>query len=203
LKRRRKDETLKIVGDRIYLKLIFFGTALAGKTTALEWLFYHAIPDEMKMVKELRQVKTSFGQTLLFDFAPIEISQNIVTRMFSATGQDYYKGTRTKVLADSDGIFFVIDSQKNQLENNREILQELQKCRHEMEGLADAEMIVLYNKNDLPEVYPMEFLQTNLGLNHWQGFSTCALTGHNLEDALILMLRRLTARLQAQGFNVE
>ncbi|MBI5250619.1 MAG: hypothetical protein HY912_14105 [Desulfomonile tiedjei] len=194
---------MKIVGDRIYLKLIFFGTALAGKTTALEWLFYHAIPDEMKLVKELRQVKTSFGQTLLFDFAPIEISQNIITRMFSATGQDYYKGTRTKVLADSDGIFIVVDSQKNQLENNRLILQELEKCRKEMDGLAEADIVVMYNKNDLDETFPMDFLSQNLGLKQWEGFSTCALTGENLEDALISMLRKLTEKLKVQGFNVE
>jgi signal recognition particle receptor subunit beta len=194
---------LKVVGDRIYLKLIFFGTALAGKTTALEWLFYHAIPDEMKLVKELRQVKTSFGQTLLFDFAPIEISQNVITRMFSATGQDYYKGTRTKVLADSDGIFIVVDSQKNQLENNRLILQELDKCRKEMDGLSEAEIVVLYNKNDLEETHPMEFLSRDLGLQDWEGFSTCALTGDNLEEALIAMLRKLTEKLKVQGFDVE
>lgn len=194
---------MKVVGDRIYLKLIFFGTALAGKTTALEWLFYHVIPDEMKLVKELRQVKTSFGQTLLFDFAPIEISQNVVTRMFSATGQDYYRGTRTKVLSGSDGIFVVIDSQKNQLENNHRILQELWKCFKEMEGLSDAEIVVLYNKNDLEEIHEMDYMKEYLGLEKYDGFSTCALTGHNLEDALIVMLRKLTQRLAAQGFNLE
>lgn len=194
---------MKVVGDRIYLKLIFFGTALAGKTTALEWIFYHVIPDEMKLVKELRQVKTSFGQTLLFDFAPIEISQNVVTRMFSATGQDYYKGTRTKVLGGSDGIFIVVDSQKNQLENNLRILQELWKCQQEMEGLADAEIVVLYNKNDLEDIHSVDFLQEYLGLERHEGFSTCALTGDNLEEALIAMLRRLTKRLQASGFDVE
>ncbi|MFH0825666.1 MAG: ADP-ribosylation factor-like protein [Pseudomonadota bacterium] len=194
---------MKVVGDRIYLKLIFFGTALAGKTTALEWLFYHAIPDEMKLVKELRQVKTSFGQTLLFDFAPIEISQNVVTRMFSATGQDYYRGTRTKVLADSDGIFIVVDSQKKQLENNRLILEELEKCRKQMEELSEAEVVVLYNKNDLEDVYPVDFMKEYLGLQQWEGFSTCALTGDNLEDALIVMLRKLTQKLSAKGFDLE
>lgn len=194
---------MKVVGNRIYLKLIFFGTALAGKTTALEWLFYHAIPDEMKLVKELRQVKTSFGQTLLFDFAPIEISQNVVTRMFSATGQDYYRGTRTKVLAGSDGIFIVVDSQKDQLENNHLILQELWKCRDNMEGLSDAEMVVLYNKNDLEDIHSVEYMKEYLALEDYEGFSTCALTGHNLEDALIVMLRKLTQRLQANGFNLE
>jgi signal recognition particle receptor subunit beta len=194
---------VKIVGDRIYLKLIFFGAALAGKTTALEWLFYHAVPDEMKLVKELRQVKTSFGQTLLFDFAPIEISQNVVTRMFSATGQDYYRGTRTKVLSGSDGIFIVVDSQKDQLENNKRILEELWKCREQMDGLSEAEMVVLYNKNDLTQIYPDDVLRESLGLEPYQGFSTCALTGHNLEDALIVMLKKLTEKLKAQGISLE
>ena len=193
---------MKVVGNKIYLKLIFFGTALAGKTTALEWLFYHAIPEEMKLVKELRQVKTSFGQTLLFDFAPIEISQNVVTRMFSATGQDYYRGTRTKVLSGSDGIFIVVDSQKEQRENNLRILEELWKCCEHMDGLSEAEIVVMYNKNDLEEIDNMEFLSEYLGLQEYEGFSTCALTGFNLEEALIVMLRKLTNKLQTKGFEV-
>jgi signal recognition particle receptor subunit beta len=194
---------VKIVGDRIYLKIIFFGAALAGKTTALEWIFYHVVPDEMKLVKELRQVKTSFGQTLLFDFAPIEISQNVVTRMFSATGQDYYKGARTKVLADSDGVFIVVDCQKKALDLNHDILNEFEKCRKEMNGLADAEVVVLYNKNDLEDIYPLDFLKEYLGLEQWEGFSTCALTGHNLEDALVVMLKRLTAKLEEEGISLQ
>jgi signal recognition particle receptor subunit beta len=161
------------------------------------------IPEEMKLVKELRQVKTSFGQTLLFDFAPIEISQNVITRMFSATGQDYYRGTRTKVLADSDGVFVVVDSQKKELDHNREILEEFYKCRKEMNGLSKAEIVVLYNKNDLDEIYSVEYLREYLRLDQWEGFSTCALTGQNLEDALILMLRKLTIRLQSEGFHLE
>ena len=193
---------MKVVGDRIYIKLIFFGTALAGKTTALEWLFYHAIPEEMKLVKELRQVKTSFGQTLLFDFAPIEISQNVVTRMFSATGQDYYRGSRTKVLSGSDGIFIVVDSQKMQLENNRKIIEELWKCFKEMEDLSEAEIVVLYNKNDLEDIYPVDFMSEYLGLEKYEGFSTCALTGDNLENALIVMLRKLGEKLESQGYSI-
>ena len=85
----------------------------------------------------------------------------------------------------------------------QQILQELEKCRKEMEGLSDADIVVMYNKNDLDEIYPMEFLQNDLGLEKWEGFSTCALTGENLEDALISMLRKLTEKLKLQGFYVE
>ncbi len=49
----------------------------------------------------------------------------------------------------------------------------------------------------------MDFLENDLGLQNWEGFSTCALTGENLEDALISMLRKLTEKLKLQGFHVE
>ncbi len=90
-------------------------------------------------------MKTSFGQTLLFDFAPIEISQNVITRMFSPQAKIITKDPN-KSPRDSDGIFIVVDSQKNQLENNRLILQELEKCRKEMEGLSEADIVVCTTK---------------------------------------------------------
>ena len=63
-------------------------------------------------------------------------------------------------------------------------------------------MVVLYNKNDLEEIYPTDFLTEYLGLAGYDGFSTCALTGDNLEEALVVMLRKLTANLKEKGFEV-
>ena len=68
---------MKILEGKIYFKLLFAGTALAGKTTALQWIFDHAIPNDMKLSRAVRSVKTSFQQTLLFDFVPIEITEAV------------------------------------------------------------------------------------------------------------------------------
>ncbi len=193
---------MKIVGDKAYIKIVFFGTALAGKTTILEWLFQNAIPDEMKLVKELRQVKTSFGQTLLFDFAPIQVADGLVARMFTSTGQDYYRGTRPNVLSGADGIFLVVDSQKNELEHNRELVTELKKYMREIDGLDQAELVALYNKQDMDDVYSMEYLEEELGLKDRPGFATNAIDGESLTDSLLTMLKRISARLREQGYDL-
>jgi len=193
---------VQIVDDTLYLKLVFFGTALAGKTTILEWLFDNAIPDQMKLTDEIRQLKTSFGQTLLFDFVPIRFSENAVVRIYTSTGQDYYAGTRSKLLNDTDGIFLVVDSQREQLEHNRELLHELKRYFEEIEGLAETEIVVLVNKQDLEEIYPVDYLKERLGINGWPCVSTCALTGENLMQSLVLMLKRLASKLQAKGIEL-
>ncbi len=193
---------MKIIDDTIYLKLVFFGTALAGKTTILEWLFDNAIPDQMKLSGEIRQLKTSFGQTLLFDFVPIRLSDNAVVRMYTSTGQDYYAGARSKLLNETDGIFLVVDSQKRELEHNRELIEELRRYFKEIDGLADAETVVLFNKQDLDDIYPVDDLKVRLGLNGWPYITTSAVTGENLMHALLLMLKTLTSKLQEQGIDL-
>jgi len=190
---------MKVIGDKVYMKMVFYGTALAGKTSALEWLFTNAIPEQMKVVSKLRQLKTSFGQTLLFDFTPIQLSDNIIVRLYTATGQDYYRGSRPMLLKETDGIFFVVDSQKKELEHNLEMVEEFRKYREEIEGLEEAEVIVLYNKQDLEEIYPIEYLSEKLGLGCWPGFPTCAVTGLNIKEAFREMLSRLLNKMKEQG----
>jgi len=190
---------VQVVDDTIYLKLVFFGTALAGKTTILEWLFKNAIPEQMKLTEGIRQLKTSFGQTLLFDFVPIRFSENAVVRMYTSTGQDYYAGTRSKLLNDTDGVFLVVDSKKEELEHNLELCEELRRHFEEIEGLSDAEVVVLVNKQDLDDRHPVDYLKERLEINGWPCLGTCALTGENLMEALLMMLKRLISKLQAQG----
>ncbi|MFC1833112.1 ATP/GTP-binding protein [Thermodesulfobacteriota bacterium] len=194
---------MQIIDETVYLKIVFFGTALAGKTTILEWLFNNAIPDEMKLARNLRQLKTSFGQTLVFDFAPVRIANNLVARLYTATGQDYYRATRRQLLDDADGIFLVIDSQKEEKEHNIELIHELRQYMENVNGLGEAEIVVLYNKQDLETADKPENLRERLNLQEsWPEFSTCAVTGENLRQGLLEMLKRLSLRLQSEGIEV-
>jgi signal recognition particle receptor subunit beta len=193
---------VQVIGERGYIKLVFFGTALAGKTTVLEWLFHNVIPAEMKLVPELKQVKTSFGQTLMFDFVPVKVSENLVARIYTSTGQDYYKGTRPQILDGADGILLVIDSQRKEFEHNRELVDELRQYLEDSKDLSQAEIIVLFNKQDMHDVITSEELSTGLGLNGWLWFETSALTGHNLDKVLVTMLKRLVEKLEAEGWEL-
>lgn len=187
---------MKLVGDKIYIKIIFFGTALAGKTTALQWLFKNIIPKEMKMIDKIRSIKTTFGQTLLFDFIPIDVGDNIYFHIYTATGQDYYAGTRKMLMEEVDGVFFVVDSQKKELDHNKEFVEEFKKYLRNSEGLRKAEVVILYNKQDLEDVYSSDSLERALGITGYPSYSTCALTGMNLEAAFVMMVGRVLKRLK-------
>lgn len=175
---------MRIVNNKVYFKLIFAGTALAGKTTALQWIFNNIIPPKMKVSEQVRSVKTSFQQTLMFDFAPIKVSENIFFRIYASTGQDYYARVRELLTEGVDGIFFVVDSQKEQLEFNREFVSELFSYLNLLRTSKDGvEVVVLYNKIDLKNIYPIDFLQKELKLERFPAYGTNAITGENLKPA--------------------
>jgi signal recognition particle receptor subunit beta len=190
---------VKTYGSKIYFKILFFGTALAGKTTCLRWLYQNVIPKDMKMTSEIKSIETSFGQTLLFDFTPIQISTYIVVRLFTATGQDYYLSTRRMLFEDADGIFFVVDCQKKELEHNREFVVEFNRYLDNIEKLRQSEIIILYNKIDLEDTYPADELGKLLGLNGYPAFEVSALKGINLRESFIVMVRRLLERLEQEA----
>ena len=189
---------MKVLDGKIYFKLLFAGTALAGKTTALEWIFDHAIPNEMKLSERVRSIKTSFQQTLLFDFVPIEVVKGVHFRIYASTGQDYYSRTRELLAEGVDGVFFVVDSQKEQLKFNREFVSELYIFLNLLKmSRNSAEVIVLYNKTDLPDIYDAHYLARALNLTQFPAYETCALSGKNLKEAFTSMIRLCLERLKA------
>jgi len=187
---------VRIVGDKVYIKLIFFGTALAGKTTALQYLFKNVIPKDMRKSDRIRSIDTSFGQTLLFDFIHIDVGENIFFHIYTATGQDYYASTRRMLMEEVDGVLFMVDSQKKELQHNKEFVDEFNKYLKTVEGLREAEVIVLYNKQDLEEIYSPDYLEKELDFHRYASFPTCALTGMNIEAAFTLMVGFLLRKLK-------
>lgn len=189
---------MKIVQDRVYFKVILFGSALAGKTTTLEWLYGHMVPEEMKVTEGIHSIKTSFGQTLLFDFVPIQAASNITFRIYALTGQDYYVSTRRMFFEDVDGMFFVIDSQEAEVEHNREFVRELDSYRQAFPPLREAAVVILYNKQDLPGALAPERLAAELGLGEFSSFAVSAVTGANLPQAFTHLVGLVLDRLRRE-----
>lgn len=188
---------MRVINNQLYFKLLFFGTALAGKSTSLKWLYDNVIPSEMKTTRNMRSVNTSFGQTMLFDFVPIKVSNNINFRCFTATGQDYYASTRRLLFQDVDGIFFVIDSQKEELEHNKEFVDEfLKHMDHFNLNQEKVTIVVLCNKQDLSNIYDQNFLAKDLKLEQYSIFQTSALLGTNIKEAFTFMIEACLKKLK-------
>lgn len=186
---------MKAVNDKIYIKIVFFGTALAGKTTTLKWLFSNGIPDEFKMAAQVRCLETSFGQTLFFDFTPLEVSPGVIVRLYTTTGQNYYTMTRRLLFEGVDGVFFVADSRKSELEHNREFVRELRAYQKHVEGMDRAEVVLLCNKQDEDDVYPPDELARLLDLTEYTRFPASAVRGTNLQEAFATMMGRLLRKI--------
>lgn len=191
---------MRVINNQIFFKLLFFGTALAGKSTSLKWIYDNVIPSEMKTTGNMRSVNTSFGQTMLFDFVPIKVSKNINFRCFTATGQDYYASTRRLLFQDVDGIFFVVDSQKEELEHNKEFVEEFLKHMDHFNLNQDkVTTVVLCNKQDLSNVFDHTFLAKELKLDNYSIFQTSAILGTNMKAAFTFMIEACLKKLNMKN----
>jgi len=181
---------MRLINGQIYIKVLFFGTALAGKTTVLNWIYHNIIPKEMKKTTDITSISTSFGQTMLFDFVPIKVSENINFRFFTTTGQDYYAGTRKLLFQDVDGVFYIVDSQRSEFEHNKEFVEEFyQHVNTFFKSIKNIDVVVLYNKQDLEDIYPSSYLAKELSLEKFYSYKTCGVSGKNLKLAFSRMIK--------------
>jgi hypothetical protein len=98
---------------------------------------------------------TEGDRTLFFDFLALDLGvvAGFTTRfqLYTVPGQSYYAATRRLVLQGADGVVFVADSRRRQLDENVESLCDL----HDQLAALGVEprrvpTVLQYNKQDLP-----------------------------------------------------
>ncbi|MFX0092243.1 MAG: ATP/GTP-binding protein [Candidatus Hodarchaeota archaeon] len=160
----RKDDQ-----GRQRLKIVFYGPAMSGKTTALKWLYKNLEGVEKGRFTELSD---SNGQTLFFDFVPLTATPHVIFDVYTTAGAERHRTQRKIVLKSVDGILFIADSTNKALEENKESLAELK----ELEGLGkELPLIVALNKRDLLEALPKKQLFEELDLKDVPIYETIAI----------------------------
>jgi signal recognition particle receptor subunit beta len=108
------------------IKIVYYGPALGGKTTNLEYI--HASVDP-KLRGELVSLKTQEDRTLFFDFLQLGMGQikglKPKFNLYTVPGQVIYASTRKLVLEGADGVVFVADSQEERLDENIDLFTSL------------------------------------------------------------------------------
>lgn len=186
----------------ITLKLVYYGPGLSGKTTNLEKIYDNPkIGGKGKMIT----MSTESDRTIFFDFLPMELETGtgykVRIQIYTVPGQVFYDATRRLVLKGSDGVVFVVDSQRELLNSNTDSFKNL------MENLIinkiDPEKIPIvlqYNKRDLPNILSIEELQNifNNG-SKYSYFEASALKGDGvlktLQKTVHLMIENLNKRV--------
>lgn len=143
---------------------------------------------------------TETDRTLFFDFLPLELGRisGFTTRfqLYTVPGQVYYNATRKLVLRGADGVVFVADSQKTQLDSDIESFRNLHEnlLEHGLD-IRDIPVVMQYNKRDLPNVLSIDRLEEELNFREFPSFPSSALHGDGVFDTLRSVTEGVLKRL--------
>jgi hypothetical protein len=189
----------------LQVKIVYYGPAMGGKTTNLVQVHDHVQTTSGNKGK-LVSLATSSDRTLFFDFLPIEAMtiRGFKTKfqLYTVPGQVIYNTTRQLVLRGVDGIVFVADSQFEKMPENVESFQNLVDNLHSQKlNLAEIPYILQYNKRDLPNAAPVEYMDYLLNNREVQVPSFAA-TAHKCEgvfEGLNMITRMLLQKFLSQS----
>lgn len=182
----------------ITVKIVYYGPALSGKTTCLQYTY---ASKEYKKKGKLITLDTDGDRTLFFDFLPIEIGKlgdySIKMQLYTVPGQVAYDTTRKLVLQGSDGVVFVADSQVVMREQNSSSFQNLKEnLKANKISFEEIPLIFQYNKRDLKEILPIEVLNKDLNPDNKPFFPTIGTTGENILEALHTIMKMVIIYLK-------
>ena len=210
-RRTRPQERIKIMAiinqstKELQVKVVYYGPAMGGKTTNLVQVHDH-VQTQAGNKGKLVSLATSSDRTLFFDFLPIEAMtiKGFKTKfqLYTVPGQVIYNTTRQLVLRGVDGIVFVADSQYEKMPENVESFQNLVDNLASLKlNIADIPYILQYNKRDLPNAAPVEYMEYLLNNSEVQVPSFTA-TAHKCEgvfESLNMITRLLLQKFINQG----
>ena len=167
------------------VKIVYYGPGLCGKTTSLQHLHQHIIPERRG---EIYFLATEADQTIYFELLPLHVGEiknfKLRFQVYTVPGQVKYNNTRKAVLQRVDAVVFVADSQKSRQRAN---VISFKNLHHNLKSgynilLKDIPMVYEYNKRDMSALLTIEEL--NHDLNPWRlpYFETIALKGAGVLD---------------------
>ncbi len=183
---------------QIDIKIVYYGPGFSGKTTNLEWAHSHLDPS---LRSDILNLKTKEDRTIFFDFMQFEVGQikglTPKFNLFTVPGQDIYTMSRKFILNGVDGVIYVADSDKSRMRDNLftliDLVKNLRANRHQVE---DFPIILQYNKRDLPDAAPLDYLRKTLNRFNAPDFEASAVTGvgvfESLKTAIDLVVKRVT-----------
>lgn len=185
----------------IRFKIVYCGTPLSGKTSNLRQI--HAKLDPQGR-SELVSLSTAQDRTLFFDFLAVESDAipgyRISFHLYTVPGQVTYNATLQLVLRQADGIVFVADSQMDRQRDNVHAFQSLEaNLRLNGSDIEHLPLVLQYNKRDLPNAAPLEYLEfllNNRGVPHLS-FEADAKGGRNVLATLNAISQAVLTQYQA------
>ena len=188
---------INVAAREIHCKIVYYGVGYCGKTTNLQYV-HRQIPQTTK--GELISIATETERTLFFDFLPLDLGNvhGFRTRfhLYTVPGQVLYERTRVAVLNGADGIVFVVDSQRDRLEENFQSIIELEtNMRYLGKDLGDFPFVIQWNKRDVAGALPVTTLDRYLNRRRVPTFEAVAVQGAGVFPTLRTISKSVMAHL--------
>lgn len=175
----------------INCKIVYYGPALAGKTTSLKTL-QEKIKNKQK--KGLLKQAPETERTLFFDFLALSSKEEIKgykTRfqIYTVPGQILYEDSRRLLLNGVDGIIFVVDSSLEYIDASLKSLQELEFNLKKLGyNPSDIPMVIQYNKRDSKTAARIDELRKVMNPKKLPDFETVASKGKGVLESFEALL---------------
>ena len=185
-----------------------FETESRGHLAALNYW-----PLELERQPEAREPVSAMFRAVhtvkwFFDFLPLDLGRisgfTARLQLYTVPGQPYYQSTRRLVLQGADGVVFMCDSRREQLEENIESMRDLHAILADDAGdIRSLPLVLRYNKQGLApdSTLPVPDLEDALNFRSVPSFSAGALHGTSAFETLRaiseLVLRRPGASSRA------
>lgn len=180
------------------LKIVYYGTGMGGKTTNLQYIHSALNPNARG---ELVSIKNENERTLFFDFLPVGLGNingyNLKISLYTVPGQAEYNENRKIILKGADGIVFVVDSQKEKLEENKEAFKNMAFNLFQYNiNITEIPYVLQYNKRDLPDIHESPFLEKEFNRLHSPSFEAVATSGTGVMSSLKGVVKETLMNLQ-------
>jgi signal recognition particle receptor subunit beta len=182
----------------INFKIVYYGPGMAGKTANLQYV-HRYLPETNK--GHMISLAAGDDRTLFFDFLPVTALsvRGFATKfqLYTVPGQSHYNMTRKLVLRGVDGVVFVADSQWDRLRENVESFRNLDDNLKEYQlDLGTTPYVVQYNKRDLDNVAPYQYLEymLNRGAKRAPSFEAIAPDGKGVFGTLNTVSRMVLVK---------
>jgi len=182
----------------INCKIVYYGPGLCGKTTNLQYIYKKTNPDQKG---KLISLATETERTLFFDFLPLSLGDikgfRVRFHLYTVPGQVFYAASRKLILKGVDGVVFVADSQIERLEANMESLEDLRiNLAEQGYELGKLPFILQLNKRDLPNIAPVDQMNTILNPNGIQYYEAVAMMGQGVFETLKSVAKQVLFELK-------
>ncbi|HVP30451.1 MAG TPA: ADP-ribosylation factor-like protein [Myxococcota bacterium] len=182
-------------------RIVYWGIAGAGKTTNLRAIHQRLRPDHRG---PLRSMPTRLDPTVCYELLPIELGevQGVKTRLqiVSVPGGEEHALTRKQLLDRVDGVVFVVDAQRDRLDENLAALEELRGFLADYgRGVAEVPIVLQYNKQDLADPFALEDLHRKLDMRGVAAFEAVATGGTGVLQTLTTISKQVVRTRRDPG----